>query len=116
VGVSTRTGKRYVLDGFNQRNTTPSGDAGHGEAVHRPVQLNEWVIERNAFQRFLTQDEELKSFLRARGCKLTEHYTTENKYDADFGIQTMAPLFLTCGEPTVQRWRRQVARRRRRRR
>jgi hypothetical protein len=98
-GLDKETQKRYVLDGFNQRNTTP---AVMRETVKRLTDLykiNEWVIERNAFQRFLTQDEELKSFLRARGCKLTEHVTTENKYDADFGIQTMAQLFLTCGTP-----------------
>jgi hypothetical protein len=72
--------------------------------------IHEWVIERNAFQRFLTQDEELKSFLRSHGCKLTEHYTNENKYDSDFGIATMAPLFLSCGEPASNggggKWRR----------
>lgn len=38
-------------------------------------------------------------FLRAHGCKLTEHYTTANKFDADWGIQTMAPLFDSCGVP-----------------
>ncbi|HEY9512910.1 MAG TPA: hypothetical protein VIQ48_10105, partial [Rhodanobacter sp.] len=61
--------------------------------------IHEWVIERNAFQRFLTQDEDLLKFLRTQGCKLTEHYTTDNKYDADYGIAAMAQLFMTCGEP-----------------
>jgi hypothetical protein len=61
--------------------------------------VREWYIERNAFQRFLTQDPELKLFLNSKGCQIREHYTTDNKYDADFGISAMASLFETCGEP-----------------
>ena len=98
-GLDKVTQKRYVLDGFNNRNTTPKLMKDTVKRLTETYAINEWVIERNAFQRYLTQDLELVSFLRARGCKLTEHYTTKNKYDSDFGIQAMAQLFLTCGEP-----------------
>ena len=97
--VDRQTEKRYTLDGFNVRNCTPRQMKDAVKRFTETYKINEWVIERNAFQRFLTQDEELLLFLRTRGCKLTEHYTTENKYDADFGISAMAQLFLTCGEP-----------------
>lgn len=99
TAVDKTTEKRFVLDGFNRKDTSP---ALMRDTVKRFTELygvHEWVIERNAFQRFLTQDDDLRNFLRARGCKLTEHYTHQNKYDADFGVASMAQLFLTCGQP-----------------
>jgi len=99
LGLDRMTEKRYVLDGFNQRNTSPSLMRDTVKRLTDTYGISEWVIERNAFQRFLTQDDDLTSFLRSRGCRLTEHYTHQNKYDADFGIAAMAPLFLTCGKP-----------------
>lgn len=99
TAVDRANQKRFVLDGFNMRQCPPKVMRENIFRLTDQYRINEWVIERNAFQRFLTQDEELTTFLRSRGCRLTEHYTTDNKYDADFGISAMAPLFLTCGEP-----------------
>jgi hypothetical protein len=97
--VDPVTEKRYILDGFNQRNCSPQMMRDRVKYFTELYKINEWVIERNAFQGFLTQDEDLNQFLRSRGCRLRPHYTTENKYDADFGIASIAQLFLTCGEP-----------------
>lgn len=99
TAVDRVTQKRYVLDGVNHRQMTPKAMREHVYRLTDLYHINEWVIERNAFQRFLTQDTELVHFLRSRGCKLTEHYTTENKYDPDFGISAMAQLFMASGEP-----------------
>lgn len=99
TGADRQTQKRYVLDGVNVRQMTPKQMREHVFRLTDLYHINEWVIERNAFQRFLTQDEQLVRYLRERGCKLTEHYTTENKYDPDFGISAMAQLFMTAGEP-----------------
>ena len=52
-----------------------------------------WVIEKNAFQLFLTQDEEINRHLASRGIRLVQHYTGGNKMDAEFGVASMAPLF-----------------------
>jgi hypothetical protein len=52
-----------------------------------------WIIEKNAFQLFLTQDEEINKFLASRGIRLVSHYTGANKMDAEFGVASMAPLF-----------------------
>ena len=52
-----------------------------------------WVIEKNAFQLFLTQDEKINQFLASRGIRLVQHYTGSNKMDAEFGVASMAPLF-----------------------
>lgn len=99
TAVDPVSGKRWVLDGFNKKGCLPEQMRQQVKFFTDKYHINEWVIERNAFQRFLTQDPELTQFLRSRGCILTEHYTTENKFDADFGIQTMAPLFESCLQP-----------------
>ena len=98
AGLDPVTHKRYILDGFNAH-PDPQMMRDQVKILTDKYHINEWVIERNAFQRFLTQDRELTDFLHSRSCKLTEHYTTANKFDADFGISAMAPLFLSCGEP-----------------
>jgi hypothetical protein len=96
MALDPTTGKRWVLDGFNKKACTPELMRQQVKFFTDKYHINEWVIERNAFQRFLTQDPELTQFLRSRGCILTEHYTTDNKFDSDFGIATMAPLFESC--------------------
>lgn len=96
VGLDVSTGKRYVLDGFNQAGCSPQMMRENVKRLTDMYGIQEWVIERNAFQRFLTQDPELMQFLQSRGCKLTEHYTTANKRDETFGVMGMAPLFESC--------------------
>lgn len=91
--LDLRNHRRYVLD--NHRMTAPSPqkirdlimtwtDRYHPQA---------WVIEKNAFQLFLTRDEEIRSYLASRGVIMREHYTGRNKLDPDFGIASLAPLF-----------------------
>jgi hypothetical protein len=99
AALDRETGKRYVLDGFNQANTSPKQMRDTVKHLTDTYAIREWVVEKNAFQKFLTQDPELNQFLQTRGCRLTEHYTTANKRDADWGIQTMSPLFNSCGRP-----------------
>lgn len=57
--------------------------------------VNEWVIEKNAFQLFLIHDEEINRFCQLRGVRITPHYTSLNKADPDFGVASVAPLFGT---------------------
>jgi hypothetical protein len=52
-----------------------------------------WVIEKNAFQLFLTQDEQINQFLATRGIRLVQHYTGNNKMDVEFGVASVSPLF-----------------------
>lgn len=99
MGVDRVTQKRWVLDGFNQQATSPAAMRDAVKRLTDQYHINEWVIERNAFQRFLTQDPDLNAFLRSRGCKLTEHYTTGNKLDPDFGVMSLVPLFESTGRP-----------------
>jgi len=53
------------------------------------------IVESNAFQLFLTQDEEIRSFLASRGIAYRPHHTSNNKTDPEFGVASLAPLFGT---------------------
>lgn len=93
--VDRETQKRWIENAF-----VAPGSATYIRDTIRQVTeeygVNEWVIEANAFQLFLTQDPEITNFLNARGVKLTPHYTGGfNKQDPDFGVAALAPLFGT---------------------
>lgn len=108
VGFDPTTQKRYVLDGFNKANTRSGEMLSEMKRLTEVYGIDEWVIERNAFQRFITDLPDLTDFMRAHACRITPHYTTSNKADDDWGIQTMAPLFMSCGieEQGLVKWRR----------
>jgi hypothetical protein len=107
--LNKATGQRLVLDGFNKANCPPMLMREKILEFTRRYKIKEWVIERNAFQRYLTQDEPLKRELFALGCILREHWTGSNKYDEDFGVMSLAPLFLSCVDPVEgDAWRRKA--------
>jgi len=56
---------------------------------------SEWIVEKNAFQSFLTQDEGIRQSLASRGVLLREHHTGNNKWDSGFGVASMSTLFGT---------------------
>lgn len=56
---------------------------------------DECLIEDNAFQGFLAQDEALSLALSNLGVVLKSHHTGANKTDPDFGVASMAALFGT---------------------
>jgi hypothetical protein len=93
--VDRRTHKRYVMDVYVMSSPTP--------AAIRTL-IREWtdaykphtvIVESNAFQLFLTQDEEIRNFLSTRGISYRPHYTGNNKQDPEFGVASLAPLFGT---------------------
>jgi hypothetical protein len=106
-GVDRLTRRRFVLDGVNQPGMTPHELRSAVKRLTREYKIREWRVERNAFQRFLTQDEELRMWLANQGCLLREHFTTgKNKWDPDFGIAGLAALFLSSVTPDAEgRWR-----------
>lgn len=110
AGLDRSTGKRYVIDGWNKLGATSSQVIDRIKFLTDQYPIAEWVVERNAFQRFLAQLPEVVNHLRARGARIHEHNTTSNKYDEDWGVQTMAPLFESCGIPDERspsgRWKR----------
>jgi hypothetical protein len=98
VGVDRRTRKRYLLDGFDRPGCSPAELMDRVKELTTRLSVRTWVVERNAFQRFLTQLDEFRLWMYSRHVRLREHYTVEqNKFDDQFGVAAMAGLFLSCG-------------------
>lgn len=98
-GVDRHAQKRWILNCWNRRGASPQWTIETIKRVTEEYRVKEWRIERNAFQRFMTQLPEVKDYLNGRGVLLREHNTTaKNKWDPDWGVETLIPLFLGCCE------------------
>lgn len=96
LGLDVSDGKRYILDVFNKPACTPEEIKGIIHEWQNKYNVKEWRIESNAFQKFLTNDVELKGYISSRGGILVGHNTNKwNKHDANFGVMGMAQLFET---------------------
>lgn len=91
-GFNRRTHKRRVIDVVNKR-LTPDAMVNTMKDVTIRFGVDEWRVEKNAFQAFLTQTKEVVQFMASRGVLLREHTTGRNKHDTDFGVSAMAMLF-----------------------
>lgn len=91
--VDVKTGFRFVLDAHRMAAPSPRQikDLIFEWTIKYSPQA--WVIEKNAFQLYLTRDADIRAFLANRGCSMLEHYTGNNKMDPDFGVASLAPLF-----------------------
>ena len=93
--IDRATSKRYILDAIKITRPSPQQIR---DIIINWTQLyspSEWIIEKNAFQAFLTQDEGIKQHLASRGVILKEHHTGSNKWDSGFGVASMSTLFGT---------------------
>jgi hypothetical protein len=98
VAVDVETKQRFILDAVNMTEPTPAKIRDLIEEWADKYQPNVIVVEKNAFQLFLTKDEAIRDFLASRGIVFREHFTGNNKWDVDFGVASMAPLFGTTNE------------------
>ena len=95
LAVHRETGKRLILDVRELTNPTPAQIRALIEEFTETYQPAKFVIETNAFQGFLSQDEALLRYMAGRGVALIPHQTLRNKLDPDMGVAAMAPLFGT---------------------
>ena len=93
MAVDRATKQRWIMDIFDRAHTTPTEIRELIKTWTVKYGIHEWRIEKNAFQIMLTQDAEIRDFLATRGCLLREHFTGNNKWDADFGVASMSLLF-----------------------
>jgi len=91
--VDRASQKRWIEQAWVQGSPSPRYIRDLIKEVTTTYGVNEWVIEKNAFQLFLTTDPEITAYLATRGVKMTPHYTSRNKSDPDFGVASIAPLF-----------------------
>ena len=97
VSGDRSTKRRYLLDASRMPAPTPQRIREIIFQWTERYKPSVWVIEKNAFQLFLTQDEEINSFLQSRGIRLVQHYTGNNKMDLEYGVASLAPLFGSFG-------------------
>lgn len=93
IGLDRFNGRRYVLDARLKTAASPTWIRETIKELASELSVNEFRIEKNAFQIMLTQDPELHRHLAARGVTIVEHFTGKNKWDHDFGIGAMSLLF-----------------------
>jgi len=93
VGADLSTGRRYVLDVWNQHGALPAQTAAVMKEWTRRYGVNEWRIESNAYQASILQDEDLRTWMASRGVRMSAHTTGKNKWDTQWGVATMANLF-----------------------
>ena len=93
--VDRRTHKRYVMDVYVMSSPTPAAIRSLIKEWTDAYKPHTVIVESNAFQLFLTQDEDIRNFLSTRGISYRPHYTGNNKQDPEFGVASLAPLFGT---------------------
>jgi hypothetical protein len=93
LGLDRVTGKRWLIDVANRQGMKPDEMRELIKEWTVKYGIHEWRIEKNAFQGFLTQDSDVRSFLATRGVTLADHFTGNNKHDAEFGVAAMSHLF-----------------------
>jgi hypothetical protein len=93
--IDRSSNKRYIMDAIKITRPSPADIRDlifNWTSLYGP---SEWIVEKNAFQSFLTQDEGIRQHLASRGVLLREHHTGNNKWDAGFGVASMSTLFGT---------------------
>jgi hypothetical protein len=89
------THKRYILNAHKMTRPTPAQIRQLIFDWTSLYQPSEWIVEKNAFQAFLTQDEGIRQHLASKGVYLREHHTGNNKWDSGFGVASVSTLFGT---------------------
>lgn len=96
-GVDKFTKQRWIVDFWIKKGAVPRETIALLKEWTTTYGINEWRIEKNAVQQFITQLPEIRDFLTQNGCRLVEHQTTGNKWDPGMGVEgTLVPLFLSC--------------------
>lgn len=91
--VDRETQKRFVLASFNLRAPTTTELQEKMKELTEFYSINEWRVEKTGLLKFFTQVAEFRRWFQVRGVKFTEHETNANKWDAAYGISSMASLF-----------------------
>jgi hypothetical protein len=107
LGLNQATKQRVVLDGFNMARCPPELLIATIKGFVTKYNVRELIVERNAFQGFLTNSADLRDFCYRAGCLLNPHYTGAQKWDENLGVAALAPLFLSCAthDPHTDEWK-----------
>lgn len=93
MAVDRHENMRYVINVLVRTGATPQWILDTIRQQTEAYGVNEWRIEKNAFQSYLTQSPELLKYFAGQGVQLFEHHTGRNKWDVGYGVASMALLF-----------------------
>ena len=93
LALDRQTGTRWLLEVVNRRALPPHEMRAEMERMTDRYKINEWRIEKNAYQGSIVQDRLVRDMLNSRGCLISPHHTDSTKWDPDFGVASMASLF-----------------------
>lgn len=99
MAVHKETQKRYVLAAINMRAPTAEELKTRMKELTVDYGIHEWRVEKTGLLQFFTQDAALRTWFQQRGVRFTEHLTGQNKWDAGFGVSSMASLFGEYDKP-----------------
>lgn len=93
-GIDLRTGKRFLVDIFNVKSMRAPQLK---EQIFRwcdQYPIYEWRVENNGLQSNLVQyNEEIIRELARKNIRVMPHSTQGNKWDPQFGVESLAPLY-----------------------
>tara|TARA_B100000029_G_scaffold203765_1_gene201812 strand:+ start:977 stop:2863 length:1887 start_codon:yes stop_codon:yes gene_type:complete len=93
VGVDLRTGKRYLVDQVAVKSMKAPQMKDQIIAWTEKYPLFEWRVENNGLQSQLVQyNTEIIQYLAKKGVRVVPHTTHKNKWDPQFGVESIAPL------------------------
>jgi hypothetical protein len=94
LAIDLNTGKRFVVDAVAEKAMkAPRLKQLMFEWTDR-YPIYEWRVESNGLQSQLVQyNEEIIQHLAKRGVRVIPHQTHSNKWDPEFGVESIAPLF-----------------------
>lgn len=93
IGMDRQTNTRWLLEVVNERAMPPHKMRAEMERLTDRYNIAEWRVEKNAYQGSIIQDQLIRNMLTARGALMNPHHTDSKKWDPDFGVASMAPLF-----------------------
>ncbi len=96
VGLDPATGKRYLVDSIAVKSMKAPQMKDQILDWTDRYPLFEWRVESNGVQSQIVQyDMELVQHLAKRGVRVVPHHTHGNKWDPQFGVESLAPLMET---------------------
>lgn len=94
MAVDAGTGERYLIDAYTHKQMRAPELKAKMLEWSDTYPIYEWRVEANGVQRNLVQyNDDIIRPLAARGVRVAEHVTNQNKWDPQFGVESMAPLF-----------------------
>lgn len=97
LGLDLDTGERHLIDLVNHKQMkAPQMRDQMFDWADRYPTLRELRVESNGLQSQLVQyNQEILTRLTSKGVRVVPHITTgRNKWDADFGVESMATMFI----------------------